>query len=175
MKILSDMIAMVDDNDDIIGFADKMIVHRNGLLHRAFSIQIIHPEKGFLLQKRAFQKYHSPGLWTNTCCSHLPEGMEMAMAIHQRLYEEMGFDCELNFIGKFSYKANFENGLSENEIDHVYLSVWDGTPIPNPKEVDSFTWVLPDMLKLELMEHPQNFTAWFPHVFKIIRSNPTSL
>ncbi len=169
--ITNDLIATVNNDDVITGYSYKQEVHRLGLLHRAFSIQVIHSEKGFLLHQRAFKKYHSPGLWTNTCCSHLLPGEEMEEAIHKRLKHEMGFDCELNFVGKFRYYAAFDNGLFENEIDHVYVGVWDGTPKPHPDEVAEYAWVMPDDIKQRLHTNAHDFTAWFGQVFNTIRSH----
>ncbi len=128
-------IALLNDNDEIISYKDKLIVHTEGLLHRAFSIVIFNSNNEILLQKRAPDKYHSGSLWTNTCCSHLPEGNEMSQFIHTRLKQEMGFDCELNFLEKFHYKTTFENGLIENEIDYLYTGKFDGNPSPDISEV----------------------------------------
>ncbi|HQL70616.1 MAG TPA: isopentenyl-diphosphate Delta-isomerase [Bacteroidales bacterium] len=166
----NNLIALVNDNDEICGYAPKSEVHAGGLLHRAFSIQVIHPQKGFLLQKRASTKYHSPGLITNTCCSHLPVGFTMDEIVHVRLLEEMGFDCQLSYVDSFRYKAQFGNGLTENEIDHVYVGIWDGIPVINPEEADEYLWIMPDEVKRLIADYPERFTVWFPMVFEKIRS-----
>ncbi|HOY38809.1 MAG: NUDIX domain-containing protein [Bacteroidales bacterium] len=168
-------IALVNENDEITGYGEKFDVHRRGLLHRAFSVQIIHPEKGFLLQKRALRKYHSAGLWSNTCCSHLPENFEMETAVRQRLMLEMGIDCKPVYVGKFAYSSVFRNGFTENEIDHVYVGIWEGVPEMHPDEADSFTWIFPDMLKINLAAYPELYTVWLPFVFDTIRNSENAV
>ncbi len=153
-------IALLDTDDNIIGFEDKLIVHQKGLLHRAFSIFIFNDKGEVLLQKRAATKYHSPSLWTNTCCSHLIENSDFEEYIHERLKDEMGFDCELEFKFSFHYKIKFSNGLTENEIDHVYFGKWNGTPIPNPKEVEDYKWIDWTLFKTDLTINPEKYTYW---------------
>jgi isopentenyl-diphosphate delta-isomerase len=114
-----------------------------------------------MLQQRAWQKYHSPGLWTNTCCSHLLQYMTMEECIHDRLSFEMGFDCPIEFKLSFTYQAHFDNGLTEHETDHVYIGNWEGVPNVNPDEVAAYRWIsIPD-LEQEMKSHPENFTYWF--------------
>lgn len=159
-------IALVDENDEIIGFAAKDEVHRKGLLHRAFSIFVFNSRKQLLLQKRAVSKYHSGGLLTNTCCSHLVENEDFQDYMHRRLKEEMGFDCELLFRFSFTYKIEFENGLTEHETDHVYTGVFDGTPIPNPDEADGFLWVDFYETVKDVEINPEKYTYWFREAIK---------
>lgn len=157
-------IALVSADDIITGFAPKMLVHQQGLLHRAFSIVIFNDNGEMLIQKRASSKYHSGGLWTNACCSHLIEGENFEQYMHNRLQHEMGFDCKLNFLFKFHYKAMFENNLCENEIDHVYTGQWNGTPLPDPSEAEDFCWMGFDEIKEKIAKHPENFTYWFKEI-----------
>ncbi len=154
-------IALLDKNDIIIGYGDKLAVHQVGLLHRAFSILVFNDNNEVLLQKRAATKYHSPSLWTNTCCSHLIENQDFETYMHKRLNDEMGFDCDLHFQFSFHYKIKFENELFENEIDHVYFGKWQGTPNINPKEADDFKWIDWDELLVEIKAKPDNYTYWF--------------
>lgn len=154
-------IAIVSPDDTINGYKPKLLVHQQGLLHRAFSIVVFNDKGEMLLQKRASAKYHSGGLWTNTCCSHLVEGKDMENYMHERLKHEMGFDCELKPAFVFHYKAEFENGLIENEIDHVYTGTWNGTPLPDPAEADGYRWASPKSIKEEMLVHPEIFTVWF--------------
>ena len=144
-----------------IGTMDKMAAHRSGTLHRAFSVFIFNSKGQLLLQQRAFDKYHSGGLWTNTCCSHPKLGEFTLDAAHRRLQEEMGIDGELTELFQFSYRHEFENGLIENEYDHVFLGISDELPLPNPAEAASFRYMDTELLLLELLEHPEQYTAWF--------------
>lgn len=154
-------IALIDESDNITGYAGKSEVHRKGLLHRAFSIFVFNDKNELLLQKRAVSKYHSGGLLTNTCCSHLVENCVFEEYMHQRLREEMGFDCELNFKFAFTYKIHFENGLFEHETDHVYTGKWNGTPLPNPLEADGYLWQNFNELIANVEKSPEKYTYWF--------------
>lgn len=159
----TEQIILVDEDDNILGTAEKLLAHEQGLCHRAFSIFIIRERMTteILLQQRAYDKYHSPGLWTNTCCSHPRPNEDILQAGQRRLYEEMGIKTTLRAIGKFHYIAHFENGLTENEVDHVLIgSLTNETFHPNPKEVQACRWIsLPDLQK-EMAEHPAQFTPW---------------
>ncbi len=138
---MEELVVLVDENDKPVGTEEKLKAHQDGKLHRAFSVFIFNSQKQLLLQRRALSKYHSAGLWTNTCCSHpRPEESVLASA-HRRLQEEMGFDCELKEIFNFKYKADFDNGLVEHEFDHVIIGYHDQNPISNPNEVDSYKWI----------------------------------
>lgn len=162
-------IALVNKDDEIIGFEDKLEVHKLGLLHRAFSILVYNDKNEILLQKRASTKYHSPGLWTNTCCSHLIENQNFETYMHNRLQNEMGFDCDLEFQFKFTYKKGFDNGLTEYETDHVYTGNWHGEPNPNPDEVDEYKWMSMEDLRKDIIKNPDSYTYWFKEI--ISRSN----
>lgn len=152
---------LVDENDTPCGRMEKLEAHEKGLLHRAFSIFIINSKGQVLLQKRALSKYHSPGLWTNTCCSHPRPGESLMDAAKRRLYEEMGFSCPLVKQFSFTYRTEFENNLIENEYDHVLFGRYDNNPIPNPDEVDSWKWVNPESITNEIRKDKKAFTSWF--------------
>lgn len=163
---LSIHIPLVDLNDHIIGYGEKLDVHVQGLLHRAFSIIVFNKHHQLLIHQRALHKYHSGGLWTNTCCGHPNEAESMESAVHRRLKEEMGFDCDLTYSFKFNYKAVFENGLTENEIDHVYLGQFDGEFKVNPEEVANFRWIDIHELETQIEDNPGLFTVWFKEIMK---------
>lgn len=166
-----DQIILVDKNDVQIGMMGKLEAHKKGLLHRAFSILIKNSNGEVMLQKRAIGKYHSGGLWTNTCCSHPRVGEELATATHRRLKEEMGFDCELKELITFTYHANLDHGLKENEFLHVYVGEYNDDPIVNPEEADDWKWVSLNELKRDVAEHPDNYTYWFKIVLKKMEEN----
>lgn len=159
-------IPLVDDHDNIIGHAEKLDVHVKGLLHRAFSILVFNDKKEILIHQRALCKYHSPGLWTNTCCGHPNEGESMESAVHRRLFEEMGFDCDLNYSFTFRYLAKFDNGLTENEIDHVYMGEYNEDFTVNPNEVADYKWLSKTEILNQIDENPENFTVWFKEIMK---------
>ena len=158
-------VILVDENDQEIGTMEKQEAHEKGLLHRAFSVFIFNEKKELLLQQRALTKYHSAGLWTNTCCSHPRIGETIEQAAHRRLMEEMGFDCELSTKTSFIYKAAFENGLTEHEFDHVLIGNFNGEININPTEVKNFKWIALDELSIDLFQNKQNYTAWFKIIF----------
>ena len=160
-------IAIVDLNDNIIGFEDKIKVHKEGILHRAFSVFIFNERNELLLQKRAKTKYHSPSLWSNTCCSHLSVGEEMKIAVKNRLYLEMGLKCNVKFIKKFSYKISFMDEMIENEIDYLYLGWSNNNPIINLDEVSDYKWISQDELIEELKKNPDKFTYWFLKIIQL--------
>jgi isopentenyl-diphosphate delta-isomerase len=163
---MNNLIATVDKNDRVTGYDEKQKVHVEGLLHRAFSIFIFNSAGELMMHQRALMKYHSPGLWTNTCCSHLPEGLDMEQATHLRLMEEMGFDAELKFVEKFHYRIDFDNGLTENEIDHIYIGFFDGDPKPDADEVESYAWMTLPNLKADIEANPQKYTYWLKHIME---------
>jgi isopentenyl-diphosphate delta-isomerase len=154
-------VILVNEKDQEIGKMEKQEAHEKGLLHRAFSVFIFNDQKELLLQQRALTKYHSAGLWTNTCCSHPRVNETIVQAAHRRLQEEMGFDCFLEVKTSFIYKADFDNGLTEHEFDHVLVGNFNGEVIINPTEVASYKWVAIDWLKQDMMKNPNNYTAWF--------------
>lgn len=158
---MPDEVILVDEQDNEIGTEEKLKAHQKGKLHRALSILVFNSKNEVLIQQRAKTKYHTPGLWTNTCCSHPRKGEKTKDAAHRRLKEEMGFDCELDEKFSFVYKAEFENGLTEHEYDHVFFGKFDGTPKPDPQEADDYKWVSMDELKKDIKTHPQKYTPWF--------------
>lgn len=157
---------LVNTAGQMIGTMDKMAVHLKGALHRAFSIFIINTEGQLLLQQRAFEKYHSGGLWTNTCCGHPRAGEQTLAAAKRRLMEEMGIACELEELFQFTYRHEFANGLTEHEFDHVWIGFSDQLPQPDPAEVAAFKYVEPESLALELTACPENYTAWLNICFE---------
>lgn len=156
-----EQIILVDENDNQIGLMEKMEAHKKGLLHRAFSVFIINGRGEMMIQKRAASKYHCGGLWTNTCCSHPRNGEEVGAAASRRLREEMGFECPLSELFVFQYRAPFDNGLTENEIDHVFVGKYDGPVSLNPEEADDWKWISVDELKSDIQKNPNNYTVWF--------------
>lgn len=162
---MEEFVILVDREDNELGLMEKQQAHIAGLLHRAFSVFVFNTKGELMLQQRAASKYHSPTLWTNTCCSHPRENETYKQAAHRRLVEEMGFDCELNYKFDFIYKANLDNGLTEHELDHVFIGVYDGEPKLNPDEVMAYRWVEMDDLKKDMEKNPQNYTAWFKIIF----------
>lgn len=157
---MTEEVILVNEQDEPIGVMEKLEAHQKGLLHRAFSVFIFNANGELLLQQRALTKYHSPGLWTNTCCSHPRQGEENLDAAHRRLREEMGFDCDLFYEGFFIYKVQFENGLFEHELDHLFIGIFNGMPKLNSNEVAACRWVGMDDLKEEVKQHPDRFTYW---------------
>lgn len=156
-----DWCILVDENDNEIGKAEKMKVHEDGMLHRAFSVFILNDRGELLLQKRASVKYHSPGLWTNTCCSHPVPGETAVAAGERRLMEEMGFSVALQPAFSFLYRADVGDGLIEHEFDHVLVGRYNAIPEMNPEEVEDFRYVALDELLQEVERAPEQFTTWF--------------
>ncbi len=160
-----DHVILVDKNDKETGTAEKMEVHRNGLLHRAFSVFIFNDKGELLLQQRASHKYHSGGLWTNTCCSHPRPGEDTLKAAHRRLNEEMGItNCELTEKFNFIYFAELNDDLKEHEFDYVFTGTWNGTPVVNPEEVADYKWIKPSVLIADISVRPEAYTYWFKEV-----------
>ncbi len=159
---LRERVVLVDEDDRELGSAEKLSVHADGRLHRAFSIFVFDRKGHLLLQRRATGKYHSGGLWTNTCCGH-PRPFEPVLeAAHRRLREEMGFDCPLQSMLSFVYQSQLENGLNEHELDHVLVGRFEGRPTPNPAEADDWCWVDVRVVLQDAKVHPERYTAWFP-------------
>ncbi|MCX6819437.1 MAG: isopentenyl-diphosphate Delta-isomerase [Candidatus Aenigmarchaeota archaeon] len=158
---MPEKLILVDKKDKKIGSAEKMEVHTKGALHRAFSIIIFNSKGQMLIHKRAKTKYHCGGLLTNACCSHPLVGESTEKAAHRRLTEEMGFDCKLKEVTSFIYKAEFDNGLTENEFDHVFVGFYDGKIKPDKKEVDEFKFIDSNELKKDIKMHPEKYTPWF--------------
>ena len=167
----TEYLVLVDEHDRMIGQAEKLLAHQQNLLHRAFSVFIFRDDY-LLLQQRSFAKYHSPGLWTNACCSHPRPDESILNAGIRRVQEELGITTELTSAGIFHYNAHFDNGLSENEIDHVLVGQLDATvePIPNEEEVHTIKWITIPELRSELQTHPTQFTPWFAQALDIALS-----
>jgi len=157
-----EQIILVDKEDNPMGFCEKMKAHKEGKLHRAFSIFIFNSEKDLLIQQRAKLKYHSGGLWSNTCCSHHRFGETLDEAIHRRLKEEMGFDCELKEIFSFIYKTEFKDiNLFEHELDHVYIGNYNGEIVVNFLEVEDYKWISKNALLKDIDLNSEKYTYWF--------------
>lgn len=163
-------VILVDEKDWPLGEMEKMQAHRKAVLHRAFSIFVFNDRDELMLQRRALSKYHSPGLWTNTCCSHPRPGEEVLEAGHRRLPEEMGFDCELEKIFDFVYEARLDQGLTEHEFDHVLFGRYNDAPKINPEEVDDWKWMKMDDIAAEIETHPHKYTVWFRIAFERVKA-----
>jgi isopentenyl-diphosphate delta-isomerase len=157
-----EFVVLVDEKDREIGTEEKMKAHRNGgMLHRAFSVFIFDGSGRMMLQKRAKSKYHAGGLWTNTCCSHPRKGESVEQAAHRKLRQEMGFDSELKEIFSFIYKAPLDSGLTEHELDHVFVGIFDGKPKPNPDEADGYRMAETSDILADVRSNPAHYTPWF--------------
>jgi len=162
---MEQQVILVDKEDRQIGIMEKMEAHRTGKLHRAFSIFIFDEEGKMLLHKRAFNKYHSGGLWTNACCSHPMPGETTDAAALRRLKEEMGFETDLSPMFHFTYEAKFDNGLTEHEYDHVFYGKYSGDIKPNKDEVIDYAFMPMSEIREEITSNPQKYTAWFRIAF----------
>lgn len=158
-------VILVNEKDEPIGLMPKMEAHEKALLHRAFSVFILNSKNEIMLQQRAAQKYHSPLLWTNTTCSHQREGETNIEAGNRRLMEEMGIKTELKELFSFIYKAPFDNGLTEHELDHVMIGYYDDEPNINREEAESWKWMSIDAVKEDMKNHPELYTVWFRIIF----------
>jgi len=154
-------VILVDENDNDIGVMEKLQAHQEGLLHRAFSIFIFNDKNELLLQQRALSKYHSAGLWTNTCCSHPRPNETIKDAANRRLFEEMRMSCDLKIKTNFIYKTPFENGLTEHELDYVLIGSTNQNPIINKEEVASYKWLSVSDIKKGIVSNPNHYTSWF--------------
>lgn len=159
-------VILVDINDEPIGLMEKIAAHEQALLHRAFSVFVLNDDNEIMLQQRAASKYHSPLLWTNTCCSHQRPGETNIQAGKRRLQEEMGFEVDLTELFNFIYKAPFDNGLTEHELDHVMIGKYNEIPNINKDEVESWKWMSIDAIKIDMQENPDDYTAWFKIIFE---------
>jgi isopentenyl-diphosphate delta-isomerase len=159
-------VILVNEKDQEIGLMPKLEAHQKAVLHRAFSVFIFNSENELMLQQRASNKYHSPNLWTNTCCSHQRSGESNIQAGTRRLYEEMGFTTPLNEITSFIYKAPFDNGLTEHELDHVMVGYYNEDPVINSDEVEDWKWMKIEDVKNDISLNPDLYTAWFKIIFK---------
>jgi isopentenyl-diphosphate delta-isomerase len=158
-------VILVDENDRQIGVMPKLEAHKKAVLHRAFSVFIFNDKNELMLQQRTLKKYHSPGLWTNTCCSHQREGESNIEAGKRRLQEEMGFVTDLRESISFIYKAPFDNGLTEHEYDHVLIGHYNDEPKIIEDEVANWKWIALDDVNTDLKTHPEHYTAWFKIIF----------
>lgn len=155
------MVILVDEHDRETGRAEKLDAHQRGVLHRAFSVMVWDRRGRLLLQRRSIGKYHSGGRWTNACCGHPRPGELVAEAALRRLQEEMGFQCPLNLLGTFQYRAHLDRGLIEHELVHIFRGQFDGAIVANPDECDGFTWAMPDEIMRDVQSYPERFSAWF--------------
>lgn len=174
---MEDELVLVNIFDEVIGTSPKMETHFKGFLHRAFSVFVVHDGK-MLLQKRNSQKYHSGGLWTNACCSHPRKGEGLTEAVTRRLNDELGVHFPVKECFSFVYRAEFKDGITEYEYDHVFLADYCGTVNPNYDEIEELKWVDISELEDELIHNPQQFTMWFiiaaPQVLRMIKGNRVS-
>ena len=165
-------VILVDSSDREIGREEKLKAHQLGLLHRAFSILIFNSKSEILIQQRHGEKYHSAGLWSNTCCSHPVPGEKTEDAAQRRLAEEMGFTTKLDYAGNIIYQVRFENDLIEYEYDHIFFGKYDGAVIPHPEEAENYKWITFAELKDSMSEDPEKFSFWF---FKIMHEFETEI
>ena len=161
---MEDNVILVDERDTVLGEMPKLEAHQKGVLHRAFSVFIFNDKKELMLQKRADSKYHSPSLWSNTCCSHPRLGETTIQAGERRLLEEMGFSVPLNELFSFIYKADFSNGLIEHELDYILVGHYNEMPVIVPEEVGGWKWVKLSELSADVKENSDNYTIWFQHL-----------
>ena len=160
-----EQVILVNEKDEPIGLMNKMEAHEKAVLHRAFSVFVLNDKNEVMLQQRAHHKYHSPLLWTNTCCSHQRDGETNIQAGKRRLFEEMGFEVALKELFHFIYKAPFDNGLTEHELDHVMIGYYNEKPIINVEEVESWKWMKIEAIKEDMIQNPALYTVWFKIIF----------
>jgi isopentenyl-diphosphate Delta-isomerase len=160
---------LVNELDEPVGVAEKMEAHQKGLLHRAFSIFIFNAKGEMLLQQRAINKYHSGGLWTNACCSHPYVGQQIVEAAQKRLEEEMGFSTAIQPAFQFTYKASFDNGLTEHEYDHVFVGQYEGVILPSADEVSDYCYKSMEDIEQDISTHPQKYTEWFKIALPLVK------
>lgn len=167
-------VILVDSGDTPVGRCEKLVAHQTGVLHRAFSVFLFDREGRWLLQRRHPDKYHSGGLWTNTCCSHPQPGQDTVESARIRLGQEMGIQTAISPLFQFVYRARFDNGLVEHEFDHVFVGSFEGEPAPDPQEVCEWRWVDSETLRIELETHPERFTVWFREAAVRVREHRNS-
>lgn len=163
-------VVLVNDKDEATGVMEKMEAHRKGVLHRAFSVFIFNDRNEMLLQQRAESKYHSAGLWTNACCSHPMPGEDIQAAASRRLKEELGFTAELSPVFHFTYRADFSNGLTEHEYDHVFIGTYNGKINPDDNEVKDYRYRSMKEIEKSMAERPSAYTEWFIIAFPMIKN-----
>ena len=164
--MVEEQVILVNEHDEQIGLMPKMEAHEKAVLHRAFSVFVFNTKNELMLQQRAAHKYHSPLLWTNTCCSHQRDGESNIEAGTRRLKEEMGVTTDLKETTSFIYKAPFDNGLTEHELDHIMLGYYENEPIINKQEVEDWKWMPLEDVKHDINVHPEQYTAWFKIIFE---------
>ncbi len=164
--MIEEQVILVNEKDEQIGLMPKMEAHEKAVLHRAFSVFVFNTKNELMLQQRAAEKYHSPLLWANSCCSHQRNGESNIEAGKRRLQEEMGFVCELKEVTSFIYKAPFANGLTEHELDHIMIGYFNENPIINREEVESYKWMTLEDVKNDMVEQPEIYTEWFKIIFE---------
>lgn len=163
--MIEENVILVNERDEPIGLMPKMEAHEKAVLHRAFSVFVLNSKNEIMLQQRAHHKYHSPLLWTNTCCSHQREGETNIQAGSRRLFEEMGFKTDLKELFHFIYKAPFDNGLTEHELDHVMIGYYNDAPNINTEEVEDWKWMPIEAVKSDIQNNPDLYTIWFKIIF----------
>ena len=168
---MNEMVILVDKHDNQLGLMEKIEAHKKAVLHRAFSVFILNDNNELLIQQRALSKYHSPALWTNTCCSHPRDGESVLDAGARRLKEEMGFETKLDSLLSFVYRAKFDNGLTEHEFDHVLFGYYNDDPSINKLEVMDWKWVNLDFLKNDIIINSDLYTIWFKIIFEKFYKN----
>ena len=161
-------VVLVDREDREIGREEKIKAHKEGKLHRAFSILIFNSKGELLIQQRNPEKYHCGGIWANTCCSHPNPGEDLEAAAYRRLKEECGFDTDLTEKFSFIYRAEFDNGLVEHELDHVFVGLYEGETKPNPEEVSRMKWIKPTELKKLIENKPDDFAPWLKIIIEVL-------
>ena len=164
--MMEEKVILVDEKDNQIGLMEKIEAHEKALLHRAFSVFVLNNKNELMLQRRALHKYHSPGLWTNTCCSHQREGETTLNAAVRRLQEEMGFVTDVEEKFSFIYKAEFDNGLTEHEFDHVLVGKYEAEPLINKDEVAEWKWMDVNDVEKDIKDNPALYTPWFKIIFE---------
>lgn len=159
-------VILVDENDIQTGLAEKLEAHEKALLHRAVSVFVINSSGEWVLQRRAFDKYHSNGLWTNTCCTHPHPGESVFDAARRRLREEMGFICNVTWLFPYIYREKLDNDLTEHEFDHIFFGVTDSNPLINPSEVEEWKKIAFDDLQNDIKLNPEKYTFWFREIYE---------
>lgn len=171
---MNNHVILVDSNDNKVGVMEKIEAHRKGLLHRAFSVFLFNENREMLIHKRADEKYHCGGLWTNACCSHPQDREPIEETIQQKLMQEMGINCPVEKAFNFIYRSELDNGLTEYEFDHVYTGTFTGIPNPNPKEVSDWKYVSLGKLEQDLADNPDSYTPWFQLLFSPLAAHLAS-
>jgi len=166
----TEQVIYVDERDREIGTGEKLDAHKRGILHRAISVFIFNNRGELMLQKRAKTKYHSAGLWSNTCCSHPRPGEGTAAAAHRRLQEEMGLSCRLKKVHHLLYRVQFDNGLTEHEFDHMFIGTSNKSPVLNPDEAEDWKWMSPEDIKKDIAAYPEQYSYWFKLALEDIMS-----